>query len=94
MRLDFVTALLSAATTTAPLVSAYLVPRTHNTTTPALPSLLDADLEDLVTGLESGAFTSVDLVEAYEARILEVNQTLHLVGIRQHICWRVRGQVC
>lgn len=43
------------------------------------PSLLDADLEDLVTGLEMGLFTSVDLVEAYTARIKEVNSTLHMV---------------
>lgn len=36
-------------------------------------------LEDLVDGLESGLFTSVDLVNAYEARINEVNSTLHMV---------------
>ena len=43
------------------------------------PSLIDVDLEDLVTGLENGLFTSVDLVKAYSARILEVNSTLHMV---------------
>ncbi|KXS98583.1 hypothetical protein AC578_4318 [Pseudocercospora eumusae] len=43
------------------------------------PSLLDADLEDLSTGLEKGLFTSVDLVKAYQARISEVNDTLHMV---------------
>ncbi|KAK5171790.1 uncharacterized protein LTR77_003426 [Saxophila tyrrhenica] len=43
------------------------------------PSLVDVDLEELVTGLESGLFTSVDLVNAYEQRILEVNSTLHVV---------------
>ena len=43
------------------------------------PSLIDVDLEDLVTGLESGLFTSVDLVKAYTARIMEVNSTLHMV---------------
>lgn len=44
-----------------------------------LPSLIDADLEDLATGLENGHFTSVDLVNAYVARIKEVNGTLHAV---------------
>jgi amidase len=43
------------------------------------PSLIDVDLEDLVTGLESGLFTSVDLVKAYTERIMEVNSTLHMV---------------
>ncbi|KAK3071652.1 hypothetical protein LTR53_008252 [Teratosphaeriaceae sp. CCFEE 6253] len=43
------------------------------------PSLIEVDLEDLVDGLESGLFTSVDLVRAYEARIMEVNGTLHMV---------------
>jgi amidase len=43
------------------------------------PSLIDVDLEQLVDGLESGLFTSVDLVKAYTARILEVNSTLHMV---------------
>lgn len=43
------------------------------------PSLLDANLEDLVSGLEKGSFTSVDLVNAYTRRILEVNSTLKAV---------------
>lgn len=43
------------------------------------PPLIDATLEDLVSGLDSGLFTSVDLVNAYTARILEVNSTLHMV---------------
>ncbi|KAK0624609.1 amidase [Bombardia bombarda] len=43
------------------------------------PSLMEASLEDLVTGLESGLFTSVDLVNAYTARMLEVNSTLKIV---------------
>ncbi|KXT15972.1 hypothetical protein AC579_1444 [Pseudocercospora musae] len=43
------------------------------------PSLLDVHLEDLSFGLERGLFNSVDLVKAYEARILEVNDTLHMV---------------
>jgi amidase len=44
-----------------------------------LPSLLEAGLEDLASGLESGLFTSVDLVKAYIARIDEVNSTLRMV---------------
>lgn len=44
------------------------------------PALLDADLSELVAGLESGLFASVDLVAAYTARIREVNDTLHAVA--------------
>lgn len=80
MRIGLVTALVGA---TATAVVGLSVPRAVNTTTTApLPSLLEADLEDLVTGLESGAFTSVDLVTAYSARIMEVNSTLHMVSFR------------
>jgi amidase len=43
------------------------------------PPLLDATLEDLACGLGLGMFTSVDLVEAYVARIGEVNSTLRMV---------------
>ena len=43
------------------------------------PPLIEATTEELTTGLESGLFTSVDLVNAYTARILEVNGTLHMV---------------
>ena len=43
------------------------------------PSLLDVTAEDLLVGLESKLFTSVDLVNAYVARIYEVNDTLHAV---------------
>ncbi|KAF2202801.1 amidase [Delitschia confertaspora ATCC 74209] len=46
---------------------------------PVLPSLLDATLEELAVGLEAGHFTSVDLVNAYIARIHEVNPVLHAV---------------
>ncbi|EXJ65156.1 hypothetical protein A1O7_01496 [Cladophialophora yegresii CBS 114405] len=45
----------------------------------AFPPLIEATTEDLVRGLESGLFTSVDLVEAYISRIMEVNSTLHMV---------------
>ena len=50
-----------------------------NSTTSKYPLLIDATTESLETGLESGLFTSVDLVNAYIARILEVNATLHVV---------------
>lgn len=43
------------------------------------PSLIDATLDDLAQGLDAGLFTSVDLVNAYTARILEVNATLRMV---------------
>jgi amidase len=43
------------------------------------PPLLDATLDDLAHGLEAGLFTSVDLVEVYTARILQVNHTLRAV---------------
>lgn len=43
------------------------------------PKLIDVTLRDLALGLDSGLFTSVDLVKAYTARILEVNGTLHMV---------------
>ena len=78
MRLSTALALISAL---LQLVSGIYFPpytstRLNGTT---FPSLLDVDLEDLVTGLESGLFTSVDLVKAYSARITEVNSTLHMV---------------
>ncbi|KAF4552992.1 Amidase-like protein 3 [Elsinoe fawcettii] len=44
-----------------------------------LPLLNEATLEELSTGLENRQFTSVDLVRAYTARILEVNDTLKVV---------------
>ncbi|KAK4196943.1 putative amidase [Triangularia verruculosa] len=43
------------------------------------PSLLNAEIHDLLEGLNSGLFTSVDLVNAYIARINEVNSTLKAV---------------
>ncbi|KAJ9627579.1 hypothetical protein H2204_009618 [Knufia peltigerae] len=43
------------------------------------PPLIEATTENLIVGLETGLFTSVDLVKAYTARILEVNATLHMV---------------
>ncbi|KAK7698314.1 hypothetical protein SLS64_012679 [Diaporthe eres] len=52
---------------------------THKAQSYAIPSLIDATIDELAEGLDSGAFTSVDLVNAYIARILEVNSTLHMV---------------
>ncbi|RYP37325.1 hypothetical protein DL767_002968 [Monosporascus sp. MG133] len=43
------------------------------------PSLIDVTIDDLQEGLRSGLFSSVDLVNAYLARIQEVNGTLHAV---------------
>lgn len=52
---------------------------THQEAVPSFPPLMDAALTDLTAGLESGAFTSVDLVHAYIARIKETNDVLHTV---------------
>ncbi|KAI0487083.1 amidase [Xylaria cf. heliscus] len=41
-----------------------------------LPSLYEADIDTLATGLECDDFTSVDLVKAYISRIHEVNTAL------------------
>ncbi|PVI01022.1 amidase signature enzyme [Periconia macrospinosa] len=44
-----------------------------------LPNLLDATVDELALGLNNGYFSSVDLVNAYTKRIIEVNATLHMV---------------
>ncbi|KAF2106409.1 amidase signature domain-containing protein [Lophiotrema nucula] len=44
-----------------------------------VPKLLDCTLEDLYKGVEEGSFTSVQLVEAYLARIEEVNDEFRAV---------------
>ena len=77
MRSLTLTALLSAAS----FVSGLYVPPYTSTSIKgtSFPSLIEVDLEELVTGLESGLFTSVDLVKTYTARIMEVNSTLHMV---------------
>ncbi|KAL9605166.1 MAG: hypothetical protein Q9219_000100 [cf. Caloplaca sp. 3 TL-2023] len=46
---------------------------------PTFPRLIDVTTEELETGLERGIFTSVDLVNAFTARILEVNSSLNVV---------------
>ena len=43
------------------------------------PDLLEATAEELITGLEAGDFTSVDLVTVYRLRIEEVNPLLNVV---------------
>lgn len=43
------------------------------------PGLLEATTDELASGLQAGLFTSVDLVNAYISRILEVNDTVHAV---------------
>lgn len=82
MRSFLATALLGAV---GVLSGRVVVPRASDASQADLPSLLDVDLETLVTGLEGGAFTSVDLVNAYSARIMEVNSTLHMVSLPVHM---------
>jgi len=43
------------------------------------PDLIEVGVEELIAGLESGAWTSVDLTKAYIARIEEMNPTVHAV---------------
>lgn len=45
----------------------------------AFPRAIDVTTEDLRHGLDSGLFTSQDLVRTYIARIMQVNATLHVV---------------
>jgi amidase len=45
----------------------------------AFPSMLDVTLDDLMKGMETHEFTSVDLVKTYLARIEQVNSTLHVM---------------
>lgn len=52
-------------------------PGFHNNCT--YPLLIEATADELQDGLQKGCFTSVDLVNAYVARIKEVNSTLHMV---------------
>ena len=77
MRFTLTTVLLGVAS----FVSALTVPPYTGTIIKGqeFPSLIEVTLEDLNNGLEKGLFTSVDLVKTYEARILELNSTLHMV---------------
>lgn len=76
---DLLTAILSllAASAVAALQHPFTSPRPRVAT--SFQPLIDATLADLSTGLESGAFTSVDLVQTYIARIKETNHMLHAV---------------
>ncbi|KAH9879624.1 hypothetical protein IAQ61_001443 [Plenodomus lingam] len=60
---------------------------------PQFPLLLDATAEELTLGLEWGNFTSVDLVNAYVARILEVNSTLHMVTEINPDAWNIAKEL-
>ncbi|KAJ4377758.1 hypothetical protein N0V83_000588 [Neocucurbitaria cava] len=62
--------------------------------TPAhLPLLLDATAEELTAGLDAGDFTSVDLVNAYVGRILQVNSTLHMVTEINPDAWTIAKEL-
>lgn len=66
--------------TWSPFVAAFTQSSRHLTVKgQPFPSLLDATIEDLQLGLAAGLFTSVDLVDAYLARIDEVNGRLNVV---------------
>lgn len=61
-------------------VTGLVIPNTTTSTGLGdFPSLINVTTEELATGLEAGRFTSVDLVMAYSARIMQVNSTLHMV---------------
>ncbi|EMD88568.1 hypothetical protein COCC4DRAFT_209187 [Bipolaris maydis ATCC 48331] len=61
--------------------------------TAGFPSLLDATADDLAAGLNAGAFTSLDLVQAYVGRIIEVNKTLHMVVEINPDAWSIAKQL-
>jgi amidase len=47
---------------------------------PKVPKLLiNATIEAIAEGLDKAAFTSAQLVQAYQARIQEVNEHLHAI---------------
>ncbi|EMD64536.1 hypothetical protein COCSADRAFT_171597 [Bipolaris sorokiniana ND90Pr] len=73
----------------APLPSVYAQ---YNGTV-SFPSLLDATADELATGLDTGAFTSLDLVQAYVGRIIEVNKTLHMVVEINPDAWSIAKQL-
>ncbi|RMZ68700.1 glutamyl-trna amidotransferase subunit a [Pyrenophora seminiperda CCB06] len=61
--------------------------------TAKFPLLLDATADDLVTGLDAGDFTSLDLVQAYVGRIIEVNKTLHMVVEINPDAWSIAKEL-
>ncbi|PNS16239.1 aspartyl/glutamyl-tRNA(Asn/Gln) amidotransferase, A subunit [Sphaceloma murrayae] len=78
MRGSLFTALLGLAASVSAFTSGFEV-RQEERTNVKLPVLAEATLEQLSRGLQRRQFTSVDLVRAYTARILEVNGTLNVV---------------
>ncbi|KAF1829857.1 amidase signature enzyme [Decorospora gaudefroyi] len=72
----------------APLASVY----SYNSSF-SIPGLLDATADELIAGLEKGAFTSLDLVHAYVGRILEVNETLHMVVEINPDAWEIAKEL-
>ncbi|KAF2870104.1 amidase signature domain-containing protein [Massariosphaeria phaeospora] len=54
-----------------------------------LPLLMEATIDELAAGLEARLFTSVDLVNAYIGRILEVNASLHAVTELNPDAWAI-----
>ncbi|KAH7069765.1 glutamyl-tRNA amidotransferase subunit A [Paraphoma chrysanthemicola] len=84
--------LVRACVAFAPLTSVYA----QYTTAPAeskYPKLLDATAEELTAGLERGDFTSVDLVQAYVGRIMQVNSTLHMVVEINPDAWTIAKEL-
>ncbi|EOA88197.1 hypothetical protein ACJQWK_02038 [Exserohilum turcicum] len=73
----------------APLASVYA----QYNTTKTFPSLLDATADELTAGLAAGAFTSLDLVQAYVGRIIEVNKTLHMVVEINPDAWTIAKEL-
>ncbi|GFG21019.1 putative amidase C869.01 [Aspergillus udagawae] len=57
------------------------------------PSLIEATAAELQEGLAKGCFSSVDLVNAYVARIHEVNSTLHMVLEVNPDAWDIARQL-
>lgn len=60
------------------IVYTLAIPISNSTTYKYIPSLFDVTVEELAYGLDAGQFTSVDLVNAYVARISETSQ-LHAI---------------
>ncbi|KAH6629223.1 amidase signature domain-containing protein [Boeremia exigua] len=82
----FIVKLLVAFTPLTSIVAQY-------TTDPVFPKLLDATADELISGLETGGFTSLDLVDAYVGRILEVNATLHMVTEINPDAWTIAKEL-
>ncbi|KAF2791439.1 amidase signature enzyme [Melanomma pulvis-pyrius CBS 109.77] len=72
----------------APLVSGH-----YGKPNATLPFLMEATTEGLAAGLAAKLFTSVDLVNVYVARILEVNSTLHMVTEINPDAWKIAKEL-